>query len=278
MFAKINQKPAINSQRKRRKPTGDHVPLNVGNFYVPIDSDDFLSKAEKQMRQDFLTQVQEAFANEPTLGGVVHGQRKIRLGKEGSRSSYFPSLKNARGGKWAVYLPVESRVEARYALELERDKSVAAFRTQSIQLNLPGMNRPVFPDFTILSQAGRLLLREVKADLRFASPDTKARIEYLRHQLGRYGIEYDAVDAFSLPSDKKYDNLKWLYQQISEYPPQEEIAAFLQHPFICSTYGELRDIAASQGLSPSVVPYLLFVEAWFIDWTATVTDQTEVRK
>ncbi len=271
--------PNAEARRKRNNLSPEATPtLDTDNLYIPIDSDDFLSPEEKQMRQNFLAQVQEAFETEPTLSGIVHGRRKIRMGQEGSRSSYFPSMKNAKSGRSAVYLPMESRLEARYALDLERDKNVAAFRTQSVQLNLPGLGKPIFPDFMILDKAGRLFLRDVKPDLRFLTPEAKNRIDYLQGQLGRFGISYDVVDASMLLPDKKYENLKWLYQRITEYPTQEEIQIFLNHRFTGSTYGELKHIAAALGLSASIVPYLLFTEELSTDWASPINDQSEVLK
>ena len=58
-----------------------------------------------------------------------------------SRSSLFPSKKNAAASHVAVYMPVESRLEQAYALCLERHPSVVAYRTQAISIEIPGDER-----------------------------------------------------------------------------------------------------------------------------------------
>ena len=270
----------------RAKRVRKVTPASVMNnrslleFDFDIDSDDLvhlsLSADEQEMRSDLINQIKEAFLAEPTINGVLYGVRMVRLGKEGSRSGYFPSIKNAHGALMSVSLPVESRAEARYALELERDETVRAFRTQAVQLAVPGQKSPVYPDFLILDQRGRLHLREVKQDVNHLSDEYMKRFEHLKKILYRWGISYALVDISEMPDERKYENLLWLYRELITYPTSEQVSEFLQVQFGKKTIKELTQFAEGKGWEASVVFYSLFKDALRVNWGKTLNTDTEV--
>ena len=99
------------------------------------------------VREAFLKSVRDAFSRQPDLAVRLHGVRKVQLGKRGqSRSSLFPSKKNAPPEHYAAYVPVESRLEQAYALCLERHPSVVAYRTQAICIDIPRGGGSHVPD------------------------------------------------------------------------------------------------------------------------------------
>lgn len=239
----------------------------------------FLSDGERQLQKNLLDQVREAFSKQPTLGGVITGRREIKLGKRGvGRPSHFPSKKNAFGALSAVSLPVESRVESMFALELERNPDVWGFRTQAIELPVPGSKSPVFPDFLIIDMAGRPHLREVKADKRHLSPKTRVRNERLAAVVRTLGFSYDLVDASDMPQGYKSANLFWLHKQFATIPDQAQVADLLAIDFIGSTYGDLRARCMALGMAPSIVPYLLFTGRLHTYWDARITEESGVWK
>lgn len=241
--------------------------------------DTVFSDGELSIRRQLLEQVDEAFSTEPSLSGVIHGRRKIHLGRRGpSRPSLFPSRKNATGGLPAVFLPVESRPESVFALELERDPNVKAFRTQAIELALPGTKSPIFPDFLIVDMAGKLHVREVKADKLYLSLETKRRIEHLTIVFRSLGFSYAVIDTTEMPTGMKSANLFWLHKQFGSTPHKEQIDKFLSLDFQLGTYGQLRRRSKELGLDVSIVPYLLFIERLNTNWTLQIDDDSRVWK
>lgn len=253
----------------RKNPAPIHLVLDSG----------YLSDVERQLQRSLADQVQDAFLKQPSIGGVISGRRLIALGKRGSgRPSHFPSKKNAFGPHYVVSLPVESRVESMYALELERNPDVWGFRTQAIELTVPGSMSPVFPDFLIIDREGRPHIREVKANKRFLSLKTRLRNERVAAVLQLLGFSYGVVDLSDLPQGAMSANLFWLHKQFSKIPNQVQIEEFMAIQFTVSTYGELRARCAELGQDPSVVPYLLFTGKLQTYWGNRITDDSGVWK
>ncbi|MHB1115580.1 PDDEXK family nuclease [Sideroxydans sp.] len=235
--------------------------------------------AEMAVRRSLFEQVDLAFSKEPTLSGVIDGCREIKLGKRGGgRASYFPSKKNAKSGLPAVAIPVESRAESAFALELERNPSVQAFRTQALALDIPGSNHPIYPDFLYVDTGGRLHVREVKANKEYLSSEFRERIEVITGILHKEGISYAVVDLNDMPSGMKSANLFWLHKQYDRIPHMDEIKAFFALDFERSTYGELQELCRSNGLPASLVPYLLMCEWLQTNWKCRIDNLMEVWK
>lgn len=272
------------SRSQRRKTPGAHsVEIGIsGQIYIdhdlPINDGVFMSvvPGSNDWKQwtEFLEQVQQAFSTKPTLAGVIHGQRRIKLGKRGFRANHFPSTKSAMEGLTSTSLPMDSRAETAYAIQLDRDPNVQAYRPQAIQLQLP--NGTVIPDFLIIDQAGHIHVREVKADKRYLSNEIRKHTDQLSIILGRWGVSYAVVDMLDMPQGIKLINLKWLNQRITSHPNEQQIEAFLKLGFKNCTYAELIELCKSQEMEPSLVPFLLFTEKLKIDWEKLIVDSTEV--
>lgn len=253
------------------------------DFSLPVDGDNLVSllfsDEEREARQAFLEQVKNAFAVKPSLAGVIHGRRRIHLGKRGSsRSGFFPSKKNATGSLGTVSLPMDSRTEARYAMELERSRNVQAFRPQAVVLDLPGNGRCAYPDFLVLDVAGHLSLHEVKADKKYLSAQDQQDFDHLAEKLERWGVGFTVVDANDMPSDAKYQNLQWLHQRVLIVPDEGQISELLNLEFSRCTYGELKALCRASEMDESVVPYGLLTERLNVDWNITLDDESEVWK
>ena len=269
-------------KNNRMKKGHGSKPLNNFHFDFSLPADEnggclILSDQELKVRQAVIDQVIEAFALEPSLSGVVHGRRRIQLGKRGSsRSGLFPSRKNAIGGLGAIYMPMDSRPEARYAMELERSGNISGFRTQAVEVTLPGSKRSVFPDFLVRDTHGRVGLHEVKADKRYLGRQDWEDFGHLASKLERWGIGFQIVDLHDMPSDSKYRILQWLHQRVQSIPDEFELAALIEIEFGRSTYGDLRSTCREIGLCESVLAYALFTELLQVDMEKNLDDDSEV--
>jgi hypothetical protein len=274
----INQVFGVNSKRNGTTAHSIYIDRSL-EARSQLYTSQLPTFSEMGMRRNLFVQVDEAFSTEPTLSGVIHGRREVKLGKRGcGRASYFPSKKNAMVGLPAVAIPVESRAESMFALELERNPLVQAFRTQAIELMLPGATSPIFPDFLYVDTDGRLHVCEVKADKEYLSTEFRERIEVITGILHKEGISYAVVDLNEMPSGMKSANLFWLHKQYDRTPHFEEIQAFISHDFTRSTYGGLQELCRSKGLSASIVPYLLLSEKLKTNWKYRIDNLAEVWK
>lgn len=214
------------------------------------------------LRETFLKSARLAFSRQPDLAAQLHGGRKVRLGKRGdSRSSLFPSKKNAATSHVAVYMPVESRLEQAYALCLERHPGVVAYRTQAISIDTPG-GRAHWPDFLILDDQGRVFVREVKRDKSLLGEDYRQKVEWVGNFLARVGIDYALVERDELPPDLVLRHLKSVHQSYARIPSKFEIEhalAALPSLLPC-TYQTLVEALGD------VAKHLLFVGVLSIDW------------
>lgn len=273
------------SQELRLSSRSDDAPAH--SIYInrglsdrsKFHSDQLPTFSEMAVRQSLFEQVDLAFSSQPTVSGVLQGRREVKLGKRGcGRASYFPSKKNAMSGLPAVAIPVESRAESMFALELERNPLVRAFRTQAIELMLPGATSPIFPDFLYVDIDGRLHVREVKADKEYLCSEFRERIEIITGILHKEGISYAVVDLGEMPSGMKSANLFWLHKQYGRIPSYEETQEFLALDFARSTYGGLQELCRSKGLQASIVPYLLLSEKLKTNWKCRIDNLAEVWK
>lgn len=250
------------------------------NYDLPVDNKLFPCvvpwSADWKSRNEFLKQVEEAFSTKPTINGVIHGRRIVKLGKRGFRCGYFPSSKNATSSLSSVYIPMESTIETALAVELERDLSIRAFRTQAIEISLPG--GWAFPDFLAVDTHGNISIMEVKADKRYLSVDMQERIEHLTEKFARWGFSYSVVDSFDLPQGTKLANLFWLNNSINSHPKASELERFLNLGYSQCTFGELKDICKAEEFDSSMAPFLIFSEQLKINWVKAIDDNSKVWK
>lgn len=226
------------------------------------------------MRQAFIAKVRNAFLNAPDLAARQKGDRDIHMGwRGGSRTSLFPSKKNAGAANVAVYVPVESRLEQAYALCLERNPSVVAYRTQAIPIQVPG-GRSHCPDFLIFDDRGKVFLREIKLSKAALKKSFVTKAEWVRDHLARMGADYEIVDRAALPSDSELKNLKRVHYSYVSVPTSFEIdlAQSSLSAMLPCAYGELVEAFGA------VAHHLIFTGRLQIDWECPITANTEVSK
>ena len=165
---------------------------------------------DKQLATDrasqlaILVQIRTAFASLPSLGGALHGIRRIRHGGKGRRTSLFPSRKNEAS------LALESRLELAHALQLERDPHVQKYRAQAIQIALPHGFHAV-PDFLVQTTAGDFEVHEVKPSIEHLSTDELARFQTIEEVLNSVSVRFRLIDHRSLPNEVELCRLLQLY-------------------------------------------------------------------
>jgi hypothetical protein len=143
---------------------------------------------------------------------------------------------------------------------------------------LPGSKAPVYPDFLYVDIAGRLHVREVKADKEFLSIEFRERTEVITGILHKEGVSYAVVDLNEMPSGMKSANLFWLHKQYDRIPHSDEINEFLALDLERATYGQLQELCRSKRLLASVVPYLLLIEWLQTNWKCRIDNLAEVWK
>ncbi|MCY0856654.1 hypothetical protein [Cupriavidus sp. D39] len=170
-------------------------------------------------------------------------------------------------------MPVESRLEQAYALCLERQPNVIAYRTQAIEIAVPG-KRSHWPDFLILDDQGRLLVRETKQDTAFLDKDYREKTDWVRGFLYRIGIDYAIVGRADLPTDRELQNLKVLHQSYTRLPGKFEIdhATAALPALLPCTYQALIEALGDVG------KHLLFTGQLRIDWQKPFNMNSEVWK
>jgi hypothetical protein len=157
------------------------------------------------MNEIFRQQIQKAFAARPGLDGTIHGLRKIKQGKQGSRSSLFYSAKNR------CLIPVESRLERAYCYVLEVDRNVREYRTQFLRLRYLGDD--IYPDFQICTVDGEYVVAEVKPEAYQQTEQQELRTHFLREILGREEISYMLVGEAQCCGRDDFETLVMLYSR-----------------------------------------------------------------
>lgn len=228
-------------------PTGqilaNHLPAPAGSTQHPL-----------------LAQIEAAFRVAPNVAHTLHGVRRIHQGSRGRRTSLFPSRKS--GGA----IPLESRLELAYAVTLERNPFVSSYRTQAIQLALPG-GQTVFPDFLVRFDDGRYALHEVKPTLQHLSTDYHERCQLLERLLQSVGVGFQIVDTNMLPDEL---TLEWLLQRYVRGHHQTwtaleiELAAQCLEQQAASTLANAYSYLIANRLPPAIADYLAFHRGWFV--------------
>ncbi len=157
------------------------------------------------MEQPISKQIEAARQRSPGLDGIIHGSRKIRQGKHGSRAALFYSEKNR------AFIPLESRLERDFCYQLEADPQVAFYRTQA--LAVPYRSTTLHPDFLIFDRKGNAYIREVKHSAFVDSDRTTQKTSYLMALFAQHNLEYAVVTEQDLPTPIEKSNWAMLYDR-----------------------------------------------------------------
>lgn len=150
-------------------------------------------------------QIEDARHRIPGLDGIIHGIRKIRQGKHGSRASLFYSKKSQ------ALIPVESGLERDFCYQLEADPQVAFYRTQA--LAIPYRKATLHPDFLIFDHQGSAYIREVKHSVFTDSERTTQKTNYLMALFAQYDLEYAVVTEEDMLRPIEKSNWAMLYDR-----------------------------------------------------------------
>lgn len=171
------------------------------------------------MRSLILNQIAQAFSNQPGLDGTLHGKRRIKQGKHGSRASLFYSAKNQ------AFIPVESRFELSFCYELEANKRVYKYRAQALEI--PYRSSQLYPDFLIVDTEGTPFVREVKAFAHIDSAVNMQKAEYLMATFGRVEIDFDVVTERDFWSGQEKINRIMVYNRGGRLSPSSQLITFI---------------------------------------------------
>jgi hypothetical protein len=228
---------------------------------------------EMKMKKSLQQQIKHAFNSAPALDGIIHGQRKIKQGKHGSRASLFFSAKNQ------ALIPVESRYELTYCYQLESDPRVSKYRTQA--LAIPYRNHALYPDFLVCGVDNIVFVREVKASVFVDTERNGAKLNYLGEVLGREGIEFGVVTEFDFWKGQEKANRIMLYDRGGRNGFSSALIDWLVELVVGLEKREriffrVRQEIASRGLSCQLLEAAIFQGRLSCDLTRPITADSSI--
>lgn len=151
-------------------------------------------------------QIIEAFDKELDLSSKIVGRRKIEQGSVGKRTSLFPSTKNQ------AMIPLESKLELAYALVLEQNTDIIAYRTQALEI--PHFkNKYLFPDFLIKYKNNTYAIHEVKPSISNLNKEQLKKIETLEKIFQHLNIEFSVIDDKNLADEDLLQKILFFYSR-----------------------------------------------------------------
>ncbi|MEB3768105.1 TnsA endonuclease N-terminal domain-containing protein [Acinetobacter sp. MD2] len=159
-----------------------------------------------QIHVDVTKQIIEAFEQNADLSRKIAGKRKIEQGSIGKRTSLFPSVKNQ------AMIPLESKLELAYALSLEQNQNVEAYRTQAVKIPY-GKNRFLFPDFVIKYKDGTYAIHEIKPSIQALNEKNLLKIQAIENILKAMNIEFRVIDKNVLADDELLQKILFFYSR-----------------------------------------------------------------
>lgn len=159
-----------------------------------------------KVHADIKKQIIAAFQQKADISGKIIGKRKIEQGSIGKRTSLFPSVKNQ------AMIPLESKLELAYALSLEQNQNVEAYRTQAVKIP-HAKNRFLFPDFLIKYKDGTYAIHEVKPSIQALSEKNLLKIRDIENILKAMNIEFRVIDKNVLANDELLQKILFFYSR-----------------------------------------------------------------
>lgn len=202
-----------------------------------------------------IEQFASAFKQPPDQAGIFRGQRRVKRGARGRRTSLFTSHKS--GGSFVL----ESGLELAYALTLERDSSVLSYRAQAVRVDVFGYGF-AYPDFVVRFE-DRFEVHEVKASTASLGQKKICRFEALQAELQRHGIGFKTVTAETLPRGEEFERLCISYMRAHVCSMDEDhLAQALQILIARPPRGltEAYAMMTDSAIPIAVVDFLLFYQ------------------
>lgn len=216
--------------------------------YIP-NSAIYFSKIHTDIEQ----QIIEAFKKNVDLSGKIAGKRKIEQGSIGKRTSLFPSVKNQ------AMIPLESKLELAYALSLEQNQNVEAYRTQAIQIPY-FKNHFLYPDFLIKYKDGSFAIHEVKPSIQHLNEKELTKIQTIKNILSVMNIDFCVIDKNTLADDEFLQKILFFYSRGNTKPWNNELLLSTKNS-LHSEYKSLNDLYNAltiQNLSINLGDYFIF--------------------
>ncbi len=208
-----------------------------------------------------------AFDRKPDAARIIQGVREFRKGRPHVRIIMHPSPKN--GG---AFIPCEGRLEAKAAVSFDIDPSVRRYRGQPFEIKHgPGFG--YVPDFVVEHYDGTFTVVDVKPVGRLLSPDTTARMTYVRRVLRLAGLRHRLCTEVELEKQPALQIREALRQGVRvelTALDRERLLSLLGNEGL--TVREFRDRAVVHGFAPLVVEKLALLG----DITFPITTQWSV--
>ena len=157
-------------------------------------------------------------------------------------------------------IALESRLEFAYALQLERDPEVKAYRTQALKIAI-SKAQFVYPDFLIKYQDGTIKVHEVKPDSLSINQVDFVRYNLLKLILKNSNIDFRFVDRSELPTEYESLILNFLYQNAhtNDWSEHQILSGTRSIPPLNDLlFIEVQDYLTVSGLPKELANYLIF--------------------
>ncbi|WP_295682997.1 TnsA endonuclease N-terminal domain-containing protein [uncultured Nevskia sp.] len=136
--------------------------------------------------------IEDAFTRRPDSASILQGVRAFRKGRPHVRVVLVPSPKNGQH-----FIACEGRLEAGFALSLEIDPDVMAFRTQPFLLP-SSSGRALVCDFAIQRSDHSYVVVDVKPKGQLERESVKQRMRIVRAALSDAGIPHRTITEVKL--------------------------------------------------------------------------------
>lgn len=172
-------------------------------------------------------------------------------GRKGSRVTIFPSRKNAAA------VICESRLEAAFCLELERNLNVLQYEARPFTIHFIGGRYRYTPDFLVQFTDGEQKLIEIKNDHSYQDKGITGRITRYVESLAEQDCILEYLPAAKFYGKVRTPNLNHLYH--SAYSSRGAASASIRTLLTqCAPNGRPISFLIDNGYAPADIAHALF--------------------
>lgn len=213
-----------------------------------------MSMFKKKYTLNIEDQIKAAFTLKSNQASIIHGVRRIILGSACKRTALFSSRKNK------AMIPVESRLELAYALELEREPRVKLYRTQALKIALL-KDKYIYPDFLVKYADEKIEVHEVVPNKLFMTKEEIFNYSHLEKILDSYQLFFRIIDQNDIPTEIEFLKLCYFYTRCRDQIwSSDQIQKATKIIPYCHNLllGEIYDILEKNNLKKEIGDYLIF--------------------
>jgi hypothetical protein len=186
--------------------------------------------------------------------GVIHGNRRFRKGRTGTRIIFFNSYKNG------ALLACEGGLEESHTLLMEFDESITKYFLQPFQIDFDGFSYT--PDALVIHTDLTVSLREVKPSCKAILPKITAQHQHIRVACQNHGLPFSIYTEKESQEEPYLYNRTFLYRsvrtKISTYDLDIAFQKLISEKDSIQTVFDARQCVSDLNLHPLVIDRMLF--------------------